>query len=114
MTTLWRKSAHGVPAYGHMVSGGFQVEIGIWPVALGHKTGVVWTPDQWHSVNWTEAQWSYNATNNYGSYDEVWTAVIDFKASHPVSFWYALYLVDTYGNWYWDNNNGWNYVTQSP
>jgi len=114
MTTIWRRSTHILPTFGHMICGGFEVEIGIWPVALGHTIGLVWTPDQWHGVYWTNAIWIYNIQNNYGSYDEIWKATIDYKADHPVSFWYALYAIDTHGNWYWDNNNGWNYTAQGP
>lgn len=119
MTTIWRKSASIIPAYGHMVCGGFEVEIGVWPVALdhrilNHRIGVVWTADGWHNVQWSDAEWIGTTRNNYGDYDEVWKAKIDYNSNTPLSFWYALYVIDTYGNWYWDNNNGWNYITQGP
>ena len=112
MATIWRNSSKILPAYGDMVIGGFDVEIGIWPVSLGHRVGVVWTPDRWRSVHWADAQWSGNANNNYGGCDEIWEATIGFQSDLPGKFWYALYVVDANGNWFWDNNNGWNYETK--
>lgn len=112
MSTIWRKSSGVLPAWGHMVIGGFDVEIGVWPLALGHRVGIVWTPDKWRTAALADAQWSHNEQNRYGGYDEIWKTTISWQADHPGEFWYALYLVDTHGYWLWDNNGGWNYETK--
>lgn len=95
-----------------------KINFGVWPVAPGHSAGCVFTDDGWNSVNWQNAQWEYNAQGAYGTWDEHWTVYITAAGENgqymgqdlvPFNIEFALYLVDQYGNWYWDNNGGLNY-----
>ncbi len=87
-----------------------EVTFGVWPVALGHRAGAVWTADGWQTVNWTDATWEGNIPNLYGGNDEKWKVIMQLGSSpYPVSFWYALYVEDSHGNKSWDNNNSLNY-----
>jgi hypothetical protein len=87
------------------------VWLGIWPVAHGHQAGVVWTIDRWNSIRKDSAAWEGNGPNPYGGYDEHWkfTMSVGPLMYYPVEFWYALYVKDSQGITYWDNNNGRNY-----
>ncbi len=113
MANIWLRGTEYPPGgSGRM---GFDVTFGIWPVELGHSAGVVWTISNWWTVNWTNADWLYNVNNTYGGYDEVWKARIEFNSLSSLwKCWYALYVIDTNGNWFWDNNGGWNYEVKDP
>lgn len=95
-----------------------KVDFGVWPVAPGHTAGAVFTDDGWASVYWQEAEWEYNAPSPFGSWDEHWTVYLNARGENgqymgqslvPFNVEFALYVTDAEGNWYWDNNNGWNH-----
>lgn len=95
-----------------------KVDFGVWPVAPGHSAGAVFTDDGWASVYWQEAEWEYNAPGPFGSWDEHWTVYLGARGENgqymgqslvPFNVEFALYVTDANGNWYWDNNNGWNH-----
>lgn len=113
--TLWRMHVEPIPPQGYGIAvGGVTISIGVSPPALGHRVGVVWTPLRWFETIWTEARWQRNVPGAFGGTDELWKADLHFQSKTPVTFWYALYLTDTHGDWYWDNNDGWNHETRIP
>lgn len=115
--TIWRKSAVAyVYTYiGIYISHEMDINLGVWPVASGHSTGAVWTPDGWNTVNWASGTWAQNVPNQYGSYDESWWIDISHVDAggkcEDVYFWYALYVDTSDSTRYWDNNGGYNYET---
>lgn len=114
-TTIWRESASiigaGYTFHGHDLAAGLQVYFGVWPVALGHTAGAVWTCDGWKTTNWGQAHWVQNVANQFGGFDECWELNILNVVESPVRFWYALWVDDSQGCRHWDNNHGWNYET---
>ncbi len=86
----------------------FTVTAGVWPVAPGHKVGMVYTNDLWRTSHWVDLTWQLNQANAYGSLDEVWKTV-SLDASDAAPVWFALYVEDQYGTRYWNNNNGQNF-----
>jgi hypothetical protein len=88
-----------------------RIEFGLWPVAPGHRAGVVWTCDDWVTTNLAEGHWSANVSGNVGAYNEYWIVELNYYARWTARLWYALYVDDFTGTRHWDNNQGWNYET---
>lgn len=94
-----------------------QARFGVWPVAYGHSAGVVFTDDGWATVNWKNAEWVANVPNPYGGRDESWKVFLlggrtcqTFGCSFtPFTFEFALYVQNAQGQWFWDNNHGFNH-----
>lgn len=111
--TIWqiRTESRCDTKYGHSLYATLDVWFGIWPVALGHQAGAVWTIDQWNTIRKDPAAWEGNVPNPYGGYDEHWKVTMSVGNSmyYPVKFWYALYVKDSQEITYWDNNRGRNY-----
>ncbi|MFP2904377.1 hypothetical protein ACLESD_04840 [Pyxidicoccus sp. 3LFB2] len=111
--TTWLKnvSLRVVGAGGGYVFHQVQLVTGVWPVAPGHKAGVVYTWDNWQTAHWAELQWTHNEPNAYGSQDEVWYG--SFVPPPHIStsgIQFAIYVDDALGNRTWNNNNGQNFV----
>lgn len=111
--TTWPIDA-GIPVVG---SGGgyvfrqFSLTTGVWPVAPGHTAGVVYSWDNWQTVQWGTLTWQYNQANAYGSSDEVWSGNFNIPPYLSVTaIQYAIYVDDASGNRTWNNNNGQNFV----
>lgn len=98
--------------YGGCTAMSLKVEAGVWPVAWGHSVTVVYTTDNWQTVQVKDAEWVANVNNPYGGLDEKW------RASIPVGYTsmggqlktveYAL-MLEYYGGIIWDNNGGMNF-----
>ncbi|MBU0679732.1 MAG: hypothetical protein KJ626_16640 [Verrucomicrobia bacterium] len=105
--SIYHRSAHNV--YMGTVASCY---MGVWPVAPGHTAGSVYTDDGWQTVKWSSAGWLANVTGPYGNIDENWS--LEMSGYHgggysPITFEFALYVTDQWGNWYWDNNGGANH-----
>lgn len=94
------------------------LQVGVWPVAPGHKVGIVYSYDRWATSHWAELTWSHNAPNAYGSLDEVWMMnhllTIPGEWRTPSTIDFAIYVEDASGNRTWNNNNGWNFRLVEP
>jgi len=85
---------------------------GVWPVAWGHRAGAVYTTDGWQTVKWSNAGWLANVNNPFGGLDENWRVSMQGSTGggySPITFEYALYVVNSAGDWSWDNNRGYNH-----
>lgn len=87
----------------------FSVKVGVWPVAPGHKVGMVWTNDRWATTQWTDLTWQLNQANAYGTQDEIWLTMPELYASDSAPVWFAVYVEDALGNRTWNNNGGFNF-----
>jgi hypothetical protein len=110
---IWVKQASGgvMEAGGGYSFSGFRIDAGVWPVAPGHRVGIVYTSDGWRTATWGTFSWQSNNDNDYGSQDELWSFkwVSGNPYVFPSSVQYAIYVDDAYGNRSWNNNGGWNY-----
>jgi hypothetical protein len=95
------------------VYSGITLKVGVWPVAPGHKVGVVYTYDRWATSHWAELTWEANVANAYGSQDELWTlnhlVTIPGEWRTPSTIDFAIYVEDASGHRTWNNNGGWNF-----
>ena len=118
--TLWYKWADGkysVSKYATNLYTGIRAHFGVWPVAWGHSAGAVFTDDGWASVNWTDASWEANVANGFGGRDEQWGVwMLGGNGGQyigqpfvPFTFEFALYVRNSSGQWFWDNNRGMNH-----
>ena len=86
------------------------VKVGVWPVAPGHKVGMVYTNDGWHTSHWVDLTWQHNQANAYGSQDELWATVPVLSVSDSAPVQFAVYVEDANGTRYWNNNHGQNFT----
>jgi hypothetical protein len=78
--------------HGHTLAAGIEVCFGVWPVAPGHRAGMV--TYGWQSAHWTEAKWQANTPNYFGGYDEYWVANNHLIISQGSKCFYALWVED--------------------
>lgn len=120
--SIWLKGVAGrfdYTKYATWIATQLEIDFGVWPVAYGHTAGSVFTDDGWATAAWQTAAWKYNTQGPYGGWDESWKVYISASGENgayvgqpfsPFVIEYALYVTDASGNWYWDNNGGYNHV----
>ena len=110
---VWKRCdvASTTGAYGQYPSVTASVKVGVWPVALGHSVGAIWTADNWRTVQWAFGSWCWNepSPTGTGDWDESWRVHWSLPEAQASSFQYAIFVQDALGNLYWDNNHGWNH-----
>ncbi len=94
------------------------LQLGVWPVAPGHKVGFVYSYDRWATTHWGELRWSHNAPNAYGTLDEFWVTdqlvTIPGPWRTPSTIDFAIYVEDASGHRTWNNNGGQNFRLVEP
>jgi len=106
---VWVAETSAISSGGSYYSYYLTVKVGVWPVAPGHKVGMVYTNDRWHTSHWVDLTWQSNQANAYGSQDELWATVPWLYVSDNAPVWFAVYVEDANGNRTWNNNNGQNF-----
>jgi hypothetical protein len=82
----------------------------LYPIYPEHKAGIRFTRDNWQTFEDIDAEWLLNSNNC-----EEWKVTIVNRTDDVLKpIHYVLFAKDVFGNWYWDNNNGWNYHLIPP
>ena len=68
-----------------------------------YRVALVWTPNGWQSVNYTECRLAETRADS-----DIWSGGISYFTTPPTTFFYALVAAGPDGL-SWDNNAGWNY-----
>jgi hypothetical protein len=82
----------------------------LYPIYPQHHAGIRFSRDNWQSYEDINAEWLFNNNNC-----EEWKVTIVNRIEDVLKpIHYVLFAKDVLGNWYWDNNNGWNFHLVPP
>jgi hypothetical protein len=82
---------------------GFDVRIETRTALRAYRVALVWTPNGWQSVNYTECRVAETRPDS-----DIWSGGISYYTTPPIKFFYAVVGAGPDGL-SWDNNGGWNY-----
>jgi hypothetical protein len=97
------KPATGTPG-SSAVEHGFDVRVETRPNLAAYRVAVVWTPDGWRTVTYTECRL---AEVRDGA--ETWAGSISFFTTPNITFFFAVAAAGSDGTT-WDNNFGQNHA----